>query len=227
MAYCKCHLTILTKKSKRLAVYLDKLFSDSHMVEKIQAKLPLFFQMAEAENSRAGKLGMEIGSARERILIALLMYYFGRENIDADLSINAKEVDVIVFDQGISIKTLSGGLSGVKLIWTTDKYKVEEFVRGYKPCCDMIFASIKWGKLGLLAYIPQGVQARVLKDMDAEDFFKIPRENTNPRGVEISKRALEACLEDKGTYKIPIEWIRDKNLVFDPYEKWLRLWEEE
>ena len=33
-----------------------------------------YFQLAEIDNSRDGKLSMEIGSARERIITALLIY---------------------------------------------------------------------------------------------------------------------------------------------------------
>lgn len=54
-----------------------KLFSEEKIVSKIKNKLPYLFQLAEIDNSRDGKLGMEIGSARERIVIALLIYQFG------------------------------------------------------------------------------------------------------------------------------------------------------
>lgn len=49
---------------------IDNIFQDSSVVKKIQDKLPKLFQLAELDNSRGGKLGMEIGSARERIVIA-------------------------------------------------------------------------------------------------------------------------------------------------------------
>jgi hypothetical protein len=47
-----------------------KLFDDLSIVKKIQEKLPTLFQLAEIDNQRDGKLGMEIGSAREKIIIA-------------------------------------------------------------------------------------------------------------------------------------------------------------
>ena len=49
---------------------------------------------------------MEIGSARERIVIALLIYKFGEDNIKTDIAITESETDVIVFDEPISIKQL-------------------------------------------------------------------------------------------------------------------------
>jgi len=39
-----------------------ELFSDNVIVRKVQTKLPKLFQLAELESSRAGKVGMEVGS---------------------------------------------------------------------------------------------------------------------------------------------------------------------
>ena len=58
-----------------------ELFEDKKLIQKIKEKLPYLFQLAEVDNSRDGKLGMEIGSARERIVIALLIYKFGEDNV--------------------------------------------------------------------------------------------------------------------------------------------------
>ena len=44
-----------------------EIFEEKKLIEKIKKKLPYLFQLAEIDNSRDGKLGMEIGSARERI----------------------------------------------------------------------------------------------------------------------------------------------------------------
>jgi len=39
-----------------------ELFSDKVLVQKVQTKLSKLFQFAELESSRAGKVGMEVGS---------------------------------------------------------------------------------------------------------------------------------------------------------------------
>ena len=84
-------------------------------------------QLAEMESQRAGKVGMEIGSLREKILISLFLYKFGKNNINAEVPITAPEVDFFLFDKPISIKTKSNkSFSGVKLIWTVDYKKVEK-----------------------------------------------------------------------------------------------------
>ncbi|MGN0808313.1 MAG: ThaI family type II restriction endonuclease [Candidatus Coproplasma sp.] len=73
----------------------NKLFDDNLIVKRVKNKLPHLFQLAELESSRNGKLGMEIGSVRERILIALLMYKFGIDIVDPDIPITAPEIDVM------------------------------------------------------------------------------------------------------------------------------------
>lgn len=61
---------------------VSKIFEDQKLVEKIKDSLPYLFRLAELEVSRAGKVGMEVGTLRERILVALLIHIFGRENIE-------------------------------------------------------------------------------------------------------------------------------------------------
>jgi len=113
---------------------ITNLFTDPEIVAKIQARLPGLFYLAELENSRAGRVGMEVGSAREKILIALLIYKFGLENVETNISITEPEVDVKVFGNPISIKTLTGKKLGtVKLIWTVDAEQALRFSREYNP----------------------------------------------------------------------------------------------
>ena len=50
---------------------IAELFTDGSIVSKIQKRLPELFYLAELESSRAGKVGMEVGSAREKILAYL------------------------------------------------------------------------------------------------------------------------------------------------------------
>jgi hypothetical protein len=52
---------------------LFQLFEDDKMIEKIRRKLPYMFFIAEIEMSRSGKVGMEVGTLREQIVMEL--YY--------------------------------------------------------------------------------------------------------------------------------------------------------
>jgi hypothetical protein len=205
---------------------IENLFKDLETTKKIQERLQIFFEMAEADSSRAGKIGMEIGSARERIIIALLMYKFGIENIKTDIPITETEIDVILFGKPISIKTTSGKKMGsVKLIWTVDAKKALEFSKNYMPTCDIMLAHINWGSDGYLYFFPLEVQKELLNKIGHKNYIKLPKPGTNPRGVEIKSEALEALAASPKTLKIKINWTR-KNLTVDAYKKWVELWNE-
>jgi len=53
---------------------LIEIFEDEKLVIKIKKILPYLFQLAEIESSRAGRIGMEVGSMREK-----MFNYLGNE----------------------------------------------------------------------------------------------------------------------------------------------------
>ncbi len=90
--------------------HLTEIFEDQELIHKIKRRLPYFYLLAELESSRAGKIGMEVGSLHAKIIVALLLYKFGEDNVKTDIPITEPEVDVELFGQPVS----------VKLIWTVD-----------------------------------------------------------------------------------------------------------
>jgi len=72
---------------------LISLFEDNSLIAKIKRKLPYMFSLAELELSKSGRVGMEVGTIREQIIIALLIYKFGYENIRLP-AITSSEVDI-------------------------------------------------------------------------------------------------------------------------------------
>lgn len=143
---------------------IHELFTDDKLVARIQERLSSLFYLAEMESSRAGKVGMEVGSARERIIIALLIYKFGEDNAETDIPITQPEIDVKVFDESISIKTITGkNLSGVKLIWTVDAEQALSFSQSYSPRCDILLIQVNWENLGWLYLISKICSGRNLQ----------------------------------------------------------------
>lgn len=206
---------------------LIEIFKDEKLVARIQKRLPHLFQLAEFESSRAGKIGMEIGSVRERIIVALLIYKFGEANVESEIPITESEVDVKLFGEPISVKTITGNsFGGVKLIWTVDAEKARQFSEGYQPICDMLFVQINWGKEGGFFYIPIKVQKRLFDKIGRKSYIKLPKAGTNPRGVEITKEALTKLVEDSETQFIKINWQRSE-IKFNPYSRWIDLWKDE
>src|SRR3989338_897885 len=123
---------------------LEDLFSDSRLVSRIKSRLPKLFHIAELESSRAGKIGMEVGSAREKVIIALLIYRYGKDNVDTNIPITEPETDVIVKGVPYSIKTITGN-GGVKAVWTVDASSAANFISNYKPKCHILLIQINWG----------------------------------------------------------------------------------
>ncbi len=210
-----------------MAGKLIEIFTDRNLVEKIKKRLPYLFQLAELESSRAGKTGMEVGSVRERIIVALLIYKFGEANIETEIPITESEVDAKLFGEPVSVKTITGkSLGGVKLIWTVDAQKAIEFRENYYPYCDILLVQINWGDTGGFFYIPVDLQEKLFKKMGRENYIKLPKAGTNPRGAEITKESLSNLVADKQCQRIVIEWQKTK-IDFNPYKKWVDFWEED
>lgn len=208
----------------------NKLFDDTLIVKRVKNKLPHLFQLAELECSRNGKLGMEIGSCRERILIALLMYKFGIDIVDAEIPITAPEVDVVVQNTPLSIKTLttkSDKWTSLKLSWTVDTKKALDFKNTYIPTCDMLVAKIHWNGNGKLLLFSKQSQIETLNQIGKDNYIKLPKTNTNARGVEISSQALTLLENCKDTRCIDIKFTREKIDNREIYTKWLDAWRED
>jgi len=207
--------------------YLVEMFEDEALKTKIKKRLPYLYRVAELENSRAGKIGMQVGSVRESIIIALLIYKFGESNVKTDIPIIEPEVDVELFGHPISIKTITGtGFSGVKLIWTVDSQKAREFLENYSPCCDILLVQIVWKSKGGFYYIPLETQERLFEKIGRERYIKLPKPGTNPRGVEISKEALSSLVLDKESKVIEIDWQKSE-IDYHPYKRWVDYWKED
>ena|ERR1035438_3782529 len=206
---------------------ISEFFEDERLIQRIKDKLPKLFQQAELESSRAGKIGMEVGTVREKIIVALLLYKFGEDEVITDIPITESEIDVIVHGTPISIKTMTGvRLGGVKLIWTVDAASALHFSNNYKPSCDMIFIHINWSRIGAFYYIPLEVQQEVLKNLGKERYIKLPVAGTNPRGVEMKAEAMLALTMHEKTYNIPIDWTKEE-VDFKPFLRWLELWQND
>jgi len=206
--------------------YLGQLFEDEAIVKKVKWRLPYLFQLAELESSRAGKVGMQVGSIRENVIVALLIYKFGEENVETEIPITEPEVDARLFGEPVSIKTITGSFSGVKVIWTVDAAKAVEFRENYYPNCDILLVRINWDDIGGLYYIPVQVQRRLFDEIGRESYIKLPKPGTNPRGVEFAKNVLARLTADNQSKQIEINWQRSK-VEFNAYKRWLDLWREE
>ncbi|OIN96933.1 type II restriction endonuclease subunit R [Candidatus Desantisbacteria bacterium CG1_02_38_46] len=218
------------RQFKKCSNKLTEIFNDEKLVNKIKVRLPYLFQLAELESSRADRIGMEVGSLREKIIIALLIYKFGEENVETEIPITEPEIDVKLFGAPISIKTITKkkkeDFGGVKISWTVDTQKSREFLENYQPTSDILFVLINWDNGGGLYYIPVKAQKEILRKIEREDYIKLPKPGTNPRGVEITKKALIELVKHRETRSIEIDWKKTK-VDFNPYKRWVDYWKED
>ncbi|MHB1439411.1 MAG: ThaI family type II restriction endonuclease [Cuniculiplasma sp.] len=205
---------------------LSEIFEDPEIAYKIRKKLPRLFKIAELESSRSGKIGMEVGSLRERIIVALLIYKYGESNVKTEIPITESETDVIVCGEPISIKTITNrNLRGIKVIWTVDAQKSVLFQREYIPKCDLILVQINWGGIGAFYYIPLEAQQEVIRRIGRENYFSLPKAGTNPRGIEFSKDAMQELSDHLSTRKIDIQWNIEE-IEHNQYKQWLDYWRD-
>ncbi len=59
-----------------------------------------------------------------------------------------------------------------------------------------------------------------------ENYIKLPKAGTNPRGVEMTGQAIQVLLSERETLRIPINW-RKEIIDFKPFKRWIELWEQE
>jgi hypothetical protein len=85
---------------------------------------------------------------------------------------------------------------------------------------------VNWDGLGGLFYFPCQIQIETLQRIGRERYIKLPKAGTNPRGVEISAEALNILADHPQSLNIPVKWYR-KVTEYNPYERWLELWERD
>ena len=206
-------------------VDIKELFTDNTTVSEIQAKLPRLFRIAEIESSRAGKIGMEVGSLREKVIGGLLIYKFGEANVNTEIPITESETDVIVAGKNLSVKTITGN-GGIKAVWTVDAESSKNFIDNYIPKCDILLIQIWWGEnKDSLFFIPLNVQKDIFNSLGKEKYLKMPKAGTNPRGVEFSKESIQKILQHPKTLKIKINWIK-QDIPYNVYKRWIDFWKE-
>lgn len=158
------------------------------------------------------------------------VYKFGIDIVDPEIPITAPEVDVIVKNTPLYIKTMttsSDRWSSVKLIWTVDAQKALQFKNTYIPYCDMLMAKIHWNDNGKLLLFSKESQVGVLNQIGRDRYIKLPKVNTNARGVEISREALLILEKCQDTRCIDIKFTREKIDYREVYTKWLDAWGED
>jgi len=199
------------------------IFTSAEFQTLVKSKLPKLFEIAEVESTRGGKIGMEVGILRERILTSFFISKAGEENVNGDSSATENSKDVQVNGDDISIKTFTGsGYSGVKIFWTSDTESAKRVMDNYTPEFDLIVANINWGSnKGGLYYVDKQTQRQVMDSVGRNKFLKISS-GSNNRGITYGTDVLKKLLNHENTLKIEIDWVKT-NEKFNIFERWVKL----
>jgi len=199
------------------------IFTSVEFQNLIKSKLPKLFEIAEVESTRGGKIGMEVGILRERVLTSFFISKVGEDNVDSDSSATENSKDVQVNGDDISIKTFTGsGYSGVKIFWTSDTESAKRVMDTYTPKFDLIVANINWGSnKGGLYYVDKQTQRQVMDSVGRNKFLKISS-GSNNRGITYGTDVLKKLLNHENTLKIEIDWVKT-NEKFNIFERWVKL----
>jgi len=101
-----------------------------------------------------------------------------------------------------------------------------EFRENYNPYCDILLVQINWNNTGGFYYLPVEAQKRIFDKIGRENYIKLPKAGTNPRGVEITKEALSSVVSNDLSKGTKIYWRRAK-INYNPYKRWVDYWKED
>jgi hypothetical protein len=152
---------------------------------------------SHAESLRDGKLTMDVGTSRERDLIAVLCKYFGRDCINWNIPSDFSE-DVLIENKPVSIKHLTttlrnncNTLPSFKIKWTSNADAAERHIEEYikSEWTDYLIVSEIDNKGVTVNVISPSQVNRVIKFLKRRAFKEISRKN-NIRGIEFSEITL-------------------------------------
>jgi hypothetical protein len=196
--------------------------------EKYVKGLITLYQSSQMECSRSSGLTPEVGSSRERDLIASFV-----SNLELNVNYNItndKEEDVIINDLKLSIKHSSNkskSQSGIKIIWTVDSEKRNEFLKNFTFNCDIIIVYVRFSEIldkGELEII----FIRKEKLSEIHNNFKLSEKNVfkcldgNSRGIEFDKKFFEEILKNID-FHIKIKFTNINCDVCNPISKRVKL----
>lgn len=163
-----------------------------------QSLLVKCYAASQAEHIRNDKLGMEVGNAREKDLVAVLTHYLGdalEYNIDNDLTEDFRIQGRRISVKHITIDSKTKEIHGTcKCKWTADVQKAEQYIaemrkRNPETFTDILFCFINPVRR-TIAYVltPSEVVQAGVESLDEKAF--VSRSGTNNRGVEFSKEMM-------------------------------------
>jgi len=196
---------------------IRELLTNPIYAEVIQRKLPPAFQSVEAELSGNPAVGL----LREQVIIGMFIAFLGENNVTLIEGGVHPDIDCYVDSEPLSIKTVSMS-AGIRLKWTSNAVKAQEFIKSYKPKSHLLVVRIIWGETEVIRLIPLDIQRSLFNEIGANRYLDY-RGSTNTRGVNLSLEAEYAFNRNPNATSLPILW-RKSDLMANPITKWVDYW---
>ena len=198
------------------------LLNDKHKIKDFVQKLPIAFEIVSNEIPPRNPA---IGILREHVIIGYFIFEFGKDKVSIPTQGNERGYDVVVCNEKLSIKTVTGyGYGSVKVLWTVDQLMIDQEIEGYQPEYDLFLVTIHWGRTReSIFYIPTSVQLETY-DMFGVEYLRANR-GTNHRGLFINTAAMKALKAHPDTLKSEVTWTKQRT-HYTPYERWEDFWKK-
>lgn len=209
---------------------LRELLSAQDTLRILNAGLPLAFQTVEVEHRQIGsnKLGMEVGKARENVVIGLLKLHLGADKLHLPGE-GQSQKDVLIGDRrlGLEIKTVTGN-GPIKVKWTVDNESVTKAIDNFDFHADFLIFRIFWNEnQDSVFYLPQEALKDVVAEWPGQTYLNI-RTGTNNRGIEFDREFLDKAAEHPLSLRLKIDWKRqDDSKIIHPIDRWVSYWSEQ
>ena len=196
--------------------------------EKYVKGLITLYQSSQMECSRSSGLTPEVGSSRERDLISSFV-----SNLELNVNYNIandKEEDVIINELKMSIKHSSNkstSQSGIKIIWTVDSEKRNEFLKNFTFNCNIIIVYVRFseildkGELEII-FISKDKLSEIYNNCKLNDKNVFKCLDGNSRGVEFDKKFFEEIIKNLN-FHIKIKFTNINCDVCNPISKRVKL----
>lgn len=198
---------------------IKQLLTDQKYSKVIQQKLPPAFQTVEDEL----KGNPAVGLLREQVILGMLIAFLGKEKVEVVPSGVNPDIDCYIDSEPISIKTVSSS-GGIRLKWTSNASKAQEFIGGFEPNGHLFIVRIIWGDTGTIRFISLDTQKSIFHQLGAAGYLDY-RGSTNTRGVNLSQGAELALNQHPQSISLPIRWNRSEEII-NPVDKWVSYWQE-
>ncbi len=203
--------------------HLHELFLNPVNRERFAKGLPAAFEIVK---QRMLPSNPAVGVLREHVITGFLVSEFGKENVQIPKKGNERSYYILLCGEKLSIKTITGDV-GLKILWTSDTEKVKrEIETDYKPTQDILLINIFWNEIkDSVFYILLSVQQSVLSRIGRGEYLS-SASGTNNRGIEIKRKAVNELKSHSDTLRISVEWGTQNIMFPEPWDEWVKYWNE-